>query len=130
MTDEEYELYIRAKVYPSTRFVISLCQKILFLSIHLESIPLALLFHYGAVFPSIKTYTSFHPCGTTKMAPRDKGGVVDHHLCVYGTKRLRVVDASIFPEIPLGNLNAPTGMVAWRASTFIIKDYQRRADLQ
>ncbi|KAF9333391.1 hypothetical protein BG006_003696 [Podila minutissima] len=85
MTDEEYELYIRAK-----------------------------------------TYTSFHPCGTTKMAPRDKGGVVDHHLRVYGTKHLRVVDASIFPEIPSGNLNAPTGMVAWRASTFIIEDYKRR----
>ncbi|RUS33448.1 hypothetical protein BC938DRAFT_471618 [Jimgerdemannia flammicorona] len=77
-----------------------------------------------------KTYTSFHPCGTTKMAPREKGGVVDHHLRVYGTKHLRVVDASIFPEIPSGNLNAPTGMVAWRASTFIIEEYKKRTGLQ
>lgn len=60
------------------------------------------------------------------MAPRDKDGVVDHHLRVYGTKNLRVVDASIFPYIPSGNLNAPTGMVAWRASTFIVEDYKSR----
>jgi len=76
-----------------------------------------------------KTYTSFHPCGTAKMAPRDKDGVVDHHLRVYGTKNLRVVDASIFPHIPSGNLNGPTGMVAWRASTFIIEDYKNRMPL-
>lgn len=41
--------------------------------------------------------TEFHPCGTSTMSPRDKGGVVDERLKVYGTERLRVVDASIFP---------------------------------
>jgi choline dehydrogenase-like flavoprotein len=60
------------------------------------------------------------------MAPKNKGGVVDHQLRVYGTKNLRVVDASIFPYIPSGNLNAPTGMVAWRASTFIVKEHEPR----
>lgn len=41
--------------------------------------------------------TEFHVCGTCAMSPRDKGGVVDERLRVYGTERLRVVDASNFP---------------------------------
>ncbi|CAG8613930.1 15613_t:CDS:2, partial [Dentiscutata heterogama] len=69
--------------------------------------------------------TSFHICGTAKMAPESKGGVVNHRLQVYGTKNLRVVDASIFPYIPSGNTNAPTAMVAWRASRLIIEDYMK-----
>ncbi|CAG8699710.1 2919_t:CDS:2, partial [Racocetra fulgida] len=59
--------------------------------------------------------TTFHPCGTVKMAPESKDGVVNHRLQVYDTKNLRVVDASIFPYIPSGNTNAPTAMVAWKA---------------
>ena len=58
------------------------------------------------------------------MAPEEKGGVVDHKLRVYGCENLRVVDASIFPTIPASNTNAPTGMVAWRASRLIENDYQ------
>ncbi|CAG8741912.1 8569_t:CDS:2, partial [Racocetra fulgida] len=54
---------------------------------------------------------------------QSKDGIVNHRLQVYGTKNLRVVDASIFPYIPSGNLNAPTAMVAWRASRLIIEDY-------
>lgn len=41
--------------------------------------------------------TEFHPCGTCALSPRPGGGVVDERLRVYGTERLRVVDASIFP---------------------------------
>ncbi|RIA83811.1 GMC oxidoreductase [Glomus cerebriforme] len=70
-----------------------------------------------------KTYSSFHPCGTVKMAPESQGGCVNHRLQVYGTKNLRVIDASIFPTIPAGNLNAPTAMVAWKASRLIEEDY-------
>ncbi|KAG5652642.1 hypothetical protein H0H81_004197 [Sphagnurus paluster] len=41
--------------------------------------------------------TSFHPLGSAAMLPREEGGVVDANLKVYGTKNLRVVDASIIP---------------------------------
>jgi len=44
--------------------------------------------------------TMFHPVGTAAMQPREIGGVVDHNLMVYGTRNLRVVDASIMPLIP------------------------------
>ena len=57
------------------------------------------------------------------MAPESQEGCVNHRLQVYGTKNLRVVDASILPTIPSGNLNAPTAMVAWKASRFIEEDY-------
>jgi len=44
--------------------------------------------------------TMFHPVGTSAMQPREIGGVVDYNLMVYGTRNLRVVDASIMPLIP------------------------------
>ncbi|CAG8531120.1 3511_t:CDS:2 [Funneliformis caledonium] len=73
-----------------------------------------------------KTSSSFHTCGTVKMAPESQGGCVNHRLQVYGTKNLRVVDASIFPIIPNGNINAPVAMVAWRASKLIEEDYKNK----
>jgi choline dehydrogenase len=58
----------------------------------------------------------FHPCGTCRMAPEAAGGVVDAELRVHGVERLRVVDASIFPNITSANTNAPTIMVAAKAA--------------
>ena len=46
--------------------------------------------------------------------------VVDQKLKVHGIENLRVVDASVMPEITSGNLNAPTLMIAERASEFIL----------
>lgn len=43
------------------------------------------------------TISVWHPVGSTSMAPRDIGGVVDNKLIVYGTKNVRVVDAGSFP---------------------------------
>ncbi|GJE91578.1 GMC family oxidoreductase [Phanerochaete sordida] len=42
-------------------------------------------------------HTSRHTCGTCSMLPKEKGGVVDHTLKVYGTDNLRVIDLSILP---------------------------------
>jgi GMC oxidoreductase len=46
---------------------------------------------------SPRQQTVYHAVGTAAMAPRDLGGVVDPSLRVYGTRNLRVVDASIIP---------------------------------
>jgi choline dehydrogenase len=56
--------------------------------------------------------TEFHPSGTTAMLPRNKGGVVDPSLRVYGTKNLRVVDAGVMPLIPGAHIQAAIYAIA------------------
>ncbi len=63
--------------------------------------------------------TVFHLCGTCKMGPEATGGVVDATLTVHGVEGLRVVDASIFPNITSANTNAPTIMVAAKTANII-----------
>ena len=66
-----------------------------------------------------KAETAYHPSCTLKMGV-DNMAVVDQKLKVHGIENLRVVDASVMPEITSGNLNAPTLMIAERASEFIL----------
>jgi len=64
--------------------------------------------------------TVYHPIGTCKMGDDPTTSVVDPNLRVHGIDGLRVVDASVFPNITSANTNAPTMMVAYRAADLIL----------
>ena len=62
--------------------------------------------------------SAYHPSCSCKMGV-DPMSVVDPDLKVHGLSRLRIVDSSVFPTIPNGNLNAPTMMLAERGADLI-----------
>ena len=65
--------------------------------------------------------TEYHPCSTCKLGPlSDPMAVVDTTLRVHGMQNLRVVDASIMPQLITGNTNAPTIMIAEKAVDMIL----------
>jgi 4-pyridoxate dehydrogenase len=71
--------------------------------------------------------TAHHPAGTCRMGPASDGmTVVDTDLRVHGTDGLRVIDASVFPDLIGGNINAAVIMIAERASERIRGSSTRR----
>lgn len=69
-------------------------------------------------FVRAKAETVYHPTGTCRMGS-DEASVVDPQLRVRGVEGLRVIDASVMPQLIGGNTNAPTIMIAERASDLI-----------
>jgi choline dehydrogenase len=64
--------------------------------------------------------TIFHPVGTCKMgSDKDPMAVLDGDLKVRGVVGLRVVDASVMPNITSGNTAAPTMMIAERVASLL-----------
>jgi len=66
-------------------------------------------------------HSGYHAVGTAAMGPNEQD-VVDSRLRVRGVDGLRVVDCSVFPQIPAGNTNAPAMAIAWRAAEMIRED--------
>jgi len=71
--------------------------------------------------------TVYHPVSTCMMGENPQTSVVDSRLSVHGVERLRVVDASAFPNITSGNTNAPTMMLALKGADLILQDRKRAA---
>ena len=65
----------------------------------------------------------FHASGTCRMGPDPATDVVDARLKVHGLAGLRVVDASIFPLLPSGNINGPAMMTGWKGAELILADH-------
>ena len=73
--------------------------------------------------------SAYHPSCTCKMgADNDAMAVLNSQCQVRGIAQLRVVDSSVFPTIPNGNLNAPTIMVAEKAADMILGNTPLAAD--
>lgn len=68
-----------------------------------------------------RAFTLYHPVGSARMSPTSSKGVVDLECRVHGVDRLRVVDASIFPEQISGHPTAPIAAIAQKASEMILK---------
>lgn len=66
--------------------------------------------------------TVFHPSCTCRMGLSPTNSVVDNRLRVHGMRGLRVIDASVFPSITSGNLNAPSMMVGAKGAEMILED--------
>ncbi|WP_274630322.1 GMC family oxidoreductase [Arvimicrobium flavum] len=66
--------------------------------------------------------TVFHPVSTCRMAPDAADGVVSPRLKVHGVNGLRVIDASVFPNIISGNTNAAAMMIGWKGAEMILED--------
>ena len=67
----------------------------------------------------------YHPCGTCRMGEAKELSVISHRLKVHGLENLWIVDASIFPNIPSGNINAPVMMSAYKGSQIILEDIKK-----
>jgi choline dehydrogenase len=69
----------------------------------------------------VRGVSNLHPVGTCRMG-RETDAVVDPRLRVFGVERLRVADASIMPQVPGGNTNAPSIMIGEKCAAMVLED--------
>lgn len=69
-----------------------------------------------------------HLIGSCRMGPNPSDSVVDTKLRVHGIKGLRIVDASVMPDLPSGNTNGPSIMVGERGADFIKRAHGQQRD--
>ncbi|XP_075983930.1 glucose dehydrogenase [FAD, quinone]-like [Anticarsia gemmatalis] len=82
---------------------------------------------YFACQAQMFTFTIYHQSGTCKMGRKDDPtAVVDSRLKVHGIDRLRVIDASVMPEIVSGHTNAPVYMIAEKGADMIKQDWGKK----
>lgn len=75
-------------------------------------------------FARENTLSIYHPVGTAALLPEKDGGVVDAKLRVYGTKGLRIVDASVIPLLPSAHIQTLVYGIAERAAGMIVAEYK------
>ncbi|KAH6616486.1 hypothetical protein C7974DRAFT_416615 [Boeremia exigua] len=75
-------------------------------------------------FALANTLSIYHPIGTAALLPEKDGGVVDAQLKVYGTKGLRVVDASVIPLLPSAHIQTLVYGIAERAAEMILAEHK------
>ncbi|XP_012274586.1 glucose dehydrogenase [FAD, quinone] [Orussus abietinus] len=76
------------------------------------------------------TTTVYHPTGSARMGPvGHPDAVVDPRLKVQKIQGLRVIDASVMPDMPSGNINAPTIMIAEKGADLIKREWLRKDEL-
>ncbi|MDP9138483.1 MAG: GMC family oxidoreductase N-terminal domain-containing protein [Pseudomonadota bacterium] len=74
----------------------------------------------------LRAGTVYHPACTCRMGPDPIDSVVDARMQVHGLRNLRVCDASAFPSLIAGNINAAVMMLGWRGAALILEDAAKR----